>query len=138
MSEDAIVNVCDPHCLTNIPVPPPLCQNQLDEIALSNDLEIQLRVLAYEHRKVSFFSLDRVVLPLALIYLNDDLAKCCFIKKITIFAQDPMQFFLELRKTSFSIDSAKTNFFKHFIGNWIGNAVGRQLELFAESSLVIV
>lgn len=55
MSEDSIISVCDPMMLSNIPFTPPLCQNSLDPILLSNDLERQLRALTVEHRKVCFF-----------------------------------------------------------------------------------
>ncbi len=54
MSEDSIISVCDPMLLSSIPFPPPLCQNTLDSILLSNDLERQLRALTVEHRKVIF------------------------------------------------------------------------------------
>ena len=51
MSEEALVNVCNPANVSSIPFAPPLCQNQLDAIHVSNDLERQLRALTVEYRK---------------------------------------------------------------------------------------
>lgn len=51
MSEEAIRSVCAPGSTTSLPPFPPLCASLMDAAAISNDLELQLRVLVSEHRK---------------------------------------------------------------------------------------
>ncbi|XP_069476932.1 centrosomal protein of 76 kDa isoform X2 [Ambystoma mexicanum] len=51
MSEEAIKSVCAPGSTTSLPPFPPLCASLIDSAAISNDLELQLRVLVSEHRK---------------------------------------------------------------------------------------
>lgn len=52
MSADAIASVNTPGLVLKAPIMPHLVNNTLDPIALSNDLEKQMRVLIIEHRKV--------------------------------------------------------------------------------------
>ncbi|XP_061450865.1 centrosomal protein of 76 kDa isoform X1 [Rhineura floridana] len=51
MSGEAIKSVCSPGATTALPPFPPLCASTIDAAAASNELELQLRVLAVEHRK---------------------------------------------------------------------------------------
>ena len=52
MSEDAILSVCAPGACPSWPNLPPLCANTLDIAYASNDLEMELRALVLEHRRV--------------------------------------------------------------------------------------
>ena len=52
MSQDAILSVCGPGASPSWPCMPPLCCSSLDSSLVSNDLEQQLRVMVYEHRRV--------------------------------------------------------------------------------------
>ncbi|XP_048752411.1 centrosomal protein of 76 kDa-like [Ostrea edulis] len=51
MSQDAILSVCGPGVSPTWPTMPPLCSSSLDPSLVSNDLEQQLRVMVYEHRR---------------------------------------------------------------------------------------
>lgn len=53
MSQDAVLSVCGPGASPTWPSMPPLCCSSLDSALVSNDLEQQLRVMVYEHRRVS-------------------------------------------------------------------------------------
>jgi len=52
MSTDAIASVNTPGLVLTAPVMPHLMNNTLDPIALSNDIEKQIRALIIQHRKV--------------------------------------------------------------------------------------
>lgn len=51
MSQDAMLSVCGPGASPCWPTLPPLCSSTLDSTLVSNDLEQQLRILLYEHRR---------------------------------------------------------------------------------------
>ncbi|KAK3086421.1 hypothetical protein FSP39_018251 [Pinctada imbricata] len=51
MSQDALLSVCGVGASPLWPSLPPLCSSTLDPALASNDLEQQLRVLVYEHRR---------------------------------------------------------------------------------------
>ncbi|XP_064164700.1 centrosomal protein of 76 kDa [Anguilla rostrata] len=51
MSQEAVRSVCAPGSTTSLPPLPPLCASQLDPVAASNQLELELRHLLTEHRK---------------------------------------------------------------------------------------
>nr|XP_033790012.1 centrosomal protein of 76 kDa isoform X2 [Geotrypetes seraphini] len=51
MSEEAIKSVCSPGSTTSLPPCPSLCASMIDAAAVSNEIELQLRVLVSEHRK---------------------------------------------------------------------------------------
>eukprot|EP00105_Crassostrea_gigas_P015727 XP_011432820.1 PREDICTED: centrosomal protein of 76 kDa-like [Crassostrea gigas] len=51
MSQDAVLSVCGPGASLAWPSMPPLCCSSLDSALVSNDLEQQLRVMVYEHRR---------------------------------------------------------------------------------------
>ncbi|KAM6910782.1 centrosomal protein of 76 kDa [Xenentodon cancila] len=51
MSEEALKSVCAPGATTSLPPLPPLCAPSLDPAAASNQLELEMRYLVYEHRK---------------------------------------------------------------------------------------
>lgn len=53
MSEEAIKSVCAPGATTSLPPFPPLCASTVDASVTSNEIEMQLRLLVSEHRKVS-------------------------------------------------------------------------------------
>lgn len=53
MSEEAIKSVCAPGATTSLPPFPPLCASTIDASATSNEIEMQLRLLVSEHRKVT-------------------------------------------------------------------------------------
>lgn len=53
MSVDAIASVNTPGLVLNAPIMPELMANTLDPVALSNDLERQMRALIVQHRKVN-------------------------------------------------------------------------------------
>jgi hypothetical protein len=53
MSADAIASVNTPGLVLTAPVMPHLMSNTLDPIALSNDIEKQIRALIIQHRKVN-------------------------------------------------------------------------------------
>lgn len=52
MSEDALKSVCAPGSTTSLPPVAPLCAPSLDPAAASNQLELEMRCLVAEHRKV--------------------------------------------------------------------------------------
>lgn len=52
MSEEALKSVCAPGATTSLPPVPPLCAPSLDPAAVSNQLELEMRFLVSEHRKV--------------------------------------------------------------------------------------
>lgn len=52
MSEEALKSVCAPGATSSLPPVPPLCAPSLDPAAVSNQLELELRFLVSEHRKV--------------------------------------------------------------------------------------
>lgn len=52
MSEEALKSVCAPGSTTSLPPLPPLCAPTLDPAAASNQLELEMRYLVSEHRKV--------------------------------------------------------------------------------------
>lgn len=52
MSEEAIKSVCAPGATTSLPPFPPLCASTIDASVTSNEIEMQLRLLVSEHRKV--------------------------------------------------------------------------------------
>ncbi|XP_076112649.1 centrosomal protein of 76 kDa-like [Mytilus galloprovincialis] len=51
MSQDAVLSVCGLGASPSWPTLPPLCSSTLDPTLVSNDLEQQLRVLLFEHRR---------------------------------------------------------------------------------------
>lgn len=53
MSEEALRSVCAPGSTTSLPPLPPLCASSLDPAAASNQLELELRFLVSEHRRVN-------------------------------------------------------------------------------------
>lgn len=53
MSEEALKSVCAPGATSSLPPVPPLCAPSLDAAAVSNQLELEMRFLVSEHRKVS-------------------------------------------------------------------------------------
>jgi centrosomal protein CEP76 len=53
MSEEAIKSVCAPGATTSLPPFPPLCASTIDASVTSNEIEMQLRLLVSEHRKVT-------------------------------------------------------------------------------------
>lgn len=55
MSEEALKSVCAPGSTTSLPPLPPLCAPSLDPAAASNQLELEMRYLVSEHRKVKLF-----------------------------------------------------------------------------------
>lgn len=63
MSGEAIKSVCSPGATTALPPFPPLCASAVDAAGASNELELQLRILVVEHRKVHviIFSATQVV-----------------------------------------------------------------------------
>lgn len=54
MSEEALKSVCAPGTTTSLPPLPPLCASSLDPAAISNQLELELRFLVSEHRRVNY------------------------------------------------------------------------------------
>lgn len=52
MSPDAIASINTPGHVLTIPIMPHLMGNTLDPVALSNDIEKQIRALIIQHRKV--------------------------------------------------------------------------------------
>lgn len=56
MSEEAIKSVCSPGATTSLPPFPPLCASTIDAAVASNEIELQLRILVSEYRKVILFS----------------------------------------------------------------------------------
>jgi hypothetical protein len=52
MSSDAIASINTPGHVLTTPIMPHLMGNTLDPVALSNDLEKQIRALIIQHRKV--------------------------------------------------------------------------------------
>lgn len=52
MSEEALKSVCAPGSTASLPPLPPLCAPSLDPAAASNQLELEMRFLVSEHRKV--------------------------------------------------------------------------------------
>lgn len=52
MSAEALKSVCAPGSTTSLPPLPPLCAPSLDPAAASNQLELEMRFLVSEHRKV--------------------------------------------------------------------------------------
>ncbi|KFV61021.1 Centrosomal protein of 76 kDa, partial [Dryobates pubescens] len=52
MSEEAIKSVCPPGKTSSVPPFPPLCASTVDAAVASNTIELQLRILVSEHRKV--------------------------------------------------------------------------------------
>lgn len=55
MSAEAIKSVCSPGTASSVPPFPPLCASAIDAAVTSNDIELQLRILVSEHRKVILF-----------------------------------------------------------------------------------
>ena len=55
MSTDAIASINTPGLVLTAPIMPHLMANTLDPVALSNDLEKQMRALIIQHRKVKEF-----------------------------------------------------------------------------------
>jgi hypothetical protein len=55
MSADAIASVNTPGLVLTSPIMPHLMSNTLDPIALSNDIEKQIRALIIQHRKVDIY-----------------------------------------------------------------------------------
>lgn len=53
MSEEAVRSVCDPGFNTSLPPTPPLCSPSLVPNEASNQLELEIRYLLSEHRKVT-------------------------------------------------------------------------------------
>lgn len=53
MSEEALRSVCAPGATAALPPLPPLCAPSLDAAAASNQLELEMRLLVAERRKVS-------------------------------------------------------------------------------------
>ncbi|XP_065441304.1 centrosomal protein of 76 kDa isoform X3 [Chrysemys picta bellii] len=51
MSGEAIKSVCSPGATTSLPPFPPLCASTIDAAGISNEIELQLRILVSEHRK---------------------------------------------------------------------------------------
>ncbi|XP_034618473.1 centrosomal protein of 76 kDa isoform X3 [Trachemys scripta elegans] len=51
MSGEAIKSVCSPGATTSLPPFPPLCASTIDAAVISNEIELQLRILVSEHRK---------------------------------------------------------------------------------------
>ncbi|XP_075777118.1 centrosomal protein of 76 kDa isoform X2 [Pelodiscus sinensis] len=51
MSGEAIKSVCSPGATTSLPPFPPLCASAIDASVISNEIELQLRILVSEHRK---------------------------------------------------------------------------------------
>ena len=60
MSPDGIASVTTPGLVMTTPVMPHLMGNTLDPVALSNDLEKEMRALIIQHRKVRRKRNDRV------------------------------------------------------------------------------
>ncbi|EMP33442.1 Centrosomal protein of 76 kDa [Chelonia mydas] len=52
MSGEAIKSVCSPGATTSLPPFPPLCASTIDAAVISNEIELQLRILVSEHRKL--------------------------------------------------------------------------------------
>lgn len=52
MSEEALNSVCAPGSITSLPPVPTLCPSSLDAALASNQMELELRYLLAEHRKV--------------------------------------------------------------------------------------
>lgn len=52
MNEEAVKSVCAPGATTSLPPFPPLCASTIDASVTSNEIEMQLRLLVSEHRKV--------------------------------------------------------------------------------------
>lgn len=52
MSEEAICSVCAPGSTSSLPPTPPLCPPSVQASDASNQLELELRYLITEHRKV--------------------------------------------------------------------------------------
>jgi len=55
MSVDAIASVNTPGLVLTTPIMPHLMSNILDPVALSNDIEKQIRALIIQHRKVCIY-----------------------------------------------------------------------------------
>jgi len=55
MSNDAIASVNTPGLVLTAPIMPHLMSNTLDPVALSNDIEKQIRALIIQHRKVYIY-----------------------------------------------------------------------------------
>ncbi|XP_051467738.1 centrosomal protein of 76 kDa isoform X1 [Apus apus] len=51
MSGEAIKSVCSPGTTSSVPPFPPLCASSIDAAVVSNEIELQLRILVSEHRK---------------------------------------------------------------------------------------
>lgn len=52
MTEEALKSVCAPGAPSALAPLPPLCAPSLDPAAISNQLELEMRFLVSEHRKV--------------------------------------------------------------------------------------
>lgn len=52
MSGEAIKSVCSPGATSALPPFPPLCASVIDPAIASNEVELQLRILVAEYRKV--------------------------------------------------------------------------------------
>lgn len=52
MSGEAIKSVCSPGTTSSVLPFPPLCASTIDPAVTSNEIELQLRILVSEHRKV--------------------------------------------------------------------------------------
>lgn len=52
MSEEAVQSVCAPGSTTSLPPTPPLCSPSVQPSEASNQLELEMRYLLAEHRKV--------------------------------------------------------------------------------------
>lgn len=74
MSQDAVLSVCGLGASPSWPTLPPLCSSTLDPTLVSNDLEQQLRVLLFEHRRVcltnAFVDLVCYLFLLIIFYQN--------------------------------------------------------------------
>ena len=58
MSHDSIASVNTPGLVLTAPVMPYLISNTLDPVALSNDIEKQIRALIIQHRKVNILKVN--------------------------------------------------------------------------------
>ena len=70
MSEEAIKSVCAPGATTSLPPFPPLCASTIDASVTSNEIEMQLRLLVSEHRKVINTELSSFMHFLSVVYLT--------------------------------------------------------------------
>lgn len=57
MSEEALKSVCAPGSTTSLAPLPPLCAPSVEPAAASNQLELEIRSLVSQHRKVKQSSL---------------------------------------------------------------------------------